>query len=102
MLHARGISKSDDLLRDYLEIHEPSIEIISFPYYQHSLFMEAETKNAVLISVKQYFLDFPGFLHIDADWDFPVERGIFYHRNCRTEVKNFISLAKQFIKEFDL
>ena len=36
------------------------------------------------------------------DWDFPVERGIFYRKNCRPEVKDFIELSKQVIEDNDI
>ena len=102
MIHARGLSKADDMLRDYLEAHEPSIKLIDFSYYGHELFVKAEIENAILVCVRQYSFNLPNFSYISMDWNFPVERGIMYRKNCRPEVKDFIDLIKQSIEENDL
>jgi len=102
MLHTRGLSKADDILRDYLETHEPSIQLIDFSYYGHELFVRAEIENALLVCVRQYSFNLPNFSHVSVDWDFPVERGIMYRKNCRPAVKEFINLIKQSIAENDL
>ena len=102
MVHARGFSKADDLLRDYLETHEPTIKIIDYSNYSHELLVKMEMDNAILVSVKQYCFDFPNFTHVPMDWDFPVERGVIYRKDHRPEVKDFIDLLKQEIEENDL
>ena len=102
MMHARGLSKADDRLRDYLEAHEPSITIIDHPYSSHELLVKTEVDNAILVCVRQYCFDIPNFTHVFMDWDFPVERGIIYRKDCRPEVKDFIDLLKHEIEENDL
>ena len=102
MMHARGISKADDMLRDYLEVHEPSIKIIDHNDFCHEVLIKTELDDAVLLCVRQYCFDIPNFVHVSMDWDFPVERGIFYRKDCRPEVKDFIELSKQIIEENDL
>ena len=102
MMHARSLSKADDRLRDYLEAHEPSITIIDHPYSSHELLVKTEVDNAILVCVRQYCFDIPNFTHVFMDWDFPVEQGIIYRKDCRPEVKDFIDMLKHEIKENDL
>lgn len=102
MMHARGLSKADDMLRDYLETHEPSVTIIDHPYFSHELLIKAEMENAVVVCVRKHWFELPNFKRVPMDWDFPVERGIFYRKNCRPEVKDFIELSKQVIEENDI
>ena len=102
MMHTRGLSKADDMLRDYLETHEPSITIIDHPYSSHELLVKTEVDNAILVCVRQYCFDIPNFVHVSMDWDFPIERGIIYRKDCRPEVKDFIVLLKHEIEEHDL
>ena len=102
LMHARGLSTADDRLRDYLEMHEPSITIIDHPYFSHELLVKSEMENAILVCVRQYSFEVPGFKHVTMDWDFPVERGILYRKNCRPEVMDFINLIKHEIEKNDL
>ena len=102
MMHSRGFSKADDRLRDYLEKHEPSITILDHPYSSHELLVKTEMDNAILVCVRQYCFVIPNFTHVSMDWDFPVERGIFYRKDCHPEVKDFIDLLKQEIEKNDL
>ena len=102
MMHARGVSKADDQLRDYLEKHEPLIEILDFPYYGHELILKAALENAVLLAIREFAFDSPSVAYIPTDWDFPFERGIIYRKKCSPEVQNFIDMARQVIAEKDL
>ena len=102
MMHARGVSKADDLLRDYLETHEPLIEILDFPYYGHELILKAALENAVLLAIREFAFDIPSVVYIPTDWDFPFERGIIYRKKCSPEVQDFIDMARQIIAEKDL
>ncbi len=102
MMHSRGLSKADDLVRDYLETHEPKIEIVDFPYFSHEIIAKAAMEDLLMICVRQYCLNIPHFSAVPMDWDFPVERGILYKKNPRPEVKNFIDLIKQTKNENDL
>ncbi len=102
MMHARGISRADDELRDYLEVNEPSVQIIDHPYFTHEVLIKAEMENAAVVCVRKHWFELPNFKRVPMDWDFPVERGIFYRKNCRPEVKDFIELSKQVIEENDI
>ena len=102
MMHARGVSKADDLLRGYLETHEPTIEIIDFPYISHELFVKAEIEDFLITCVKQYCFNSPHFTIIPMNWEFLVQRGILYRKAPRPEVEDFIDIIKQTIKENDL
>jgi molybdate transport repressor ModE-like protein len=102
MMHARGVSKADDLLRDYLETNEPLIEILDFPYYGHELILKAALENAVLLAIREFAFDSPSVVYIPTDWDFPFERGIIYRKKCNPEVQDFIDMARQIIAEKDL
>ena len=102
IMHSRGVSKCDDLFRDYLETHEPSINIIDISYFSEEAFIEAEMENALLISIKEFSFCPPSFLNKPMDEYIPVERGFMYRKDCRPEVKVFIDLLKQEIVENDL
>ena len=102
IMHARGLSKADDVLRDYLETHEPSIKIVDFPFYSHELFIKALIEDYLLVCVKQYCLEKFNFSQVPMNWNFPVERGIVYRKDPTPEVKDFIDLIKQTINETDL
>ena len=102
MIHARGVSKADDLVRDYLKKHEPLIELLDFPYYGHELILKAALENAVLLAIREFAFDSPSVAYIPTDWDFPFERGIIYRKKCSPEVQNFIDMARQVIAEKDL
>ncbi len=102
MMHARDISRADDKLRNYLELNEPSVKIIDHSYFTHELLIKAEMENAAVVCVRKHWFELPNFKRIPMDWDFPVERGIFYRKDCRPEVKDFIELSKQVIKENDI
>ena len=102
MMHARGVSRADDKLRDYLEVNEPSVQITDHPYFTHETLIKAEMENAAVVCVRKHWFELPNFKRIPMDWDFPVERGIFYRKDCRPEVSNFIDLIKQTINETDL
>ena len=102
MMYARGISRADDRLRDYLEAHEPSVTIIDHSFFTHELLIKAEMENAVVVCVRKHWFELPNFKRIPMDWDFPVERGILYRKDCRPQVKDFIELSKQVIEENDM
>ena len=102
MMHARGISRADDRLRDYLEAHETSVTIIDHPYFTHELLIKAKMENTVVVCVRKHWFELPIFIRIPIDWDFPVGRGIFYRKDCRPEVKGFIDLLKHEIEKNDL
>ena len=102
MIHARDISRADDKLRNYLEVNEPSVKIIDHSYFTHELLIKAEMENAAVVCTRKLWFDIPKFKRIPMDWDFYVEQGIFYRKDCRPEVKDFIELSKQVINENDI
>lgn len=102
MLHSRGVSKCDDLFRDYLETHEPSINIIDIPFFNEEAFIKAEFENALLVTIKEFTFSPPSFLFKPMDKYIPVERGLIYRKDCRPEVKDFIGLLTQEIEKNDL
>ena len=101
MMHARGLSKADDMLRDYLETLEPSIAIIDHSHFTHELLIKAEMENALVVCTRKHCFELPNFKRVPMDKVFPVERGIFYRKDCSPEVKDFIELSKQVIEEND-
>lgn len=101
IMYRRGITKSEDLLRDYLLQHEPEITIIDIENYDSSLFTKCELENAVLLSYSLYEQSFSQFIHIPVTWDIPVELGFYCHKTCRPIVKDFITVAEQVLQEFN-
>ena len=102
MMYKRGITKCDDKLRDYILANEPTIELIDIDNYDSSLIIRCELEHAVLLSYARYDNSFPNFIPIDTDWDFIIERGIGYHKNCSAAVKNFLFEAIKLIDKENL
>jgi len=102
----RGISKSFDALRDYLETHEPEIKLsdCGFSFTTTEILTRCYLENAVIlnISCNYYTVPDPNFTGLPVDWDFTVERGICYHKNCSKAVEDFIHIAEWVINNSDL
>lgn len=94
IMYRRGITKSEDLLRDYLLQHEPEITILDIDSYDGSLFTRCELEDAVLLSYSLYGQSFPQFVSVPAAWDIPVHLGFYYYKDCRPVVKDFIKTAE--------
>lgn len=94
IMYRRGITKSEDYLRDYLLQNEPDISIIDIDIYDSSLFTKCELENAVLLSYSLYDQSFSQFIHIPSRWEIPVHLGFYYHENCKPIVNDFISVAE--------
>ena len=94
MLYKRGITKCDDLLRDYITKNEPEIRLIDIDAYDSSLLARCEMEQAVVLSYSFYRLSFPGFVSIPTNWDIPIDIGIGYRKDCRPVVKEFIKTAE--------
>ena len=95
IMYRRGITKSEDALRDYLLKHEPDIRILDIESYDSSLFTTCELEDAVLLSYTLYDANFPQFIHIPANWNIPIHLGFCHHKNCRPVVSDFVAIAKE-------
>lgn len=103
LLHPRGLAKSMDRLRDYLEINEPEITVSDVNFAINEIFIRCELENAVFVMFNCTNLVFPdsNIVGLCTDWDFSVDRGICYHKNCNATVKNFLHIAERVINDPD-
>ena len=69
MMYARGITRADDRLRDYIGAVAPDVQIIDIRHYGSSL-------------------------PLDMTMDFPIDIGLGYRVDSNNAVKQFIGLAK--------
>lgn len=99
LMHYRGLVKSMDRLRDYLELNEPEITVSDVNFATNEVLIRCELENAVFTTYNGTNLDFPdpNIVRIRADWDFTVDRGICYHKNCNETVKDFLHIAERVI-----
>lgn len=95
MLYARGVTKADDKLRDYLIQNESSVELIDIDVYNSALSLQCELYDFVLIYYSMYWQSFPKLIPIPVEWDIPIDIGLGYKTNARPAVKKFIQVAKE-------
>ncbi len=103
LMFRRGFVKSMDRLRDYLETNEPEITVSDTNYAVNELFIRCELENAAFIIYNCTNFENPheDLVHICTDWDFTVDRGICYHKNCNATVKDFLHIAERVINDPD-
>ena len=102
LMYRRGITKCDDLLRDYILQNEPEIQIIDIEKYDSSLIIKCELERAVLLNYEGYAMSFPYFVSVPTNWKFKIELGIGYHSDCRAAVKNFLFEAAKYLQQHKL
>lgn len=96
MLYARGVTRADDKLRDYLLRHVPAVELIDIDFYNSALSLQCELYNYVLIYYSMYWQSFPKLIAIPGEWDIPIDIGLGYKTNARPAVEKFIEVAREF------
>lgn len=96
IMYRQGVTKSEDMLREYLQNNEPEITIIDINTYDSSLFTTCELDKAVLLTYSPYH--FSQFIQIPAAWNIPVELGFCYHKDRRPIVNDFIVVAESVIQ----
>lgn len=96
MMYARGITRADDRLRDYITAVAPDVRIIDIQNYGSSLPLKCELENLILIYYSMYWKSFPSLatLPMDITMDFPIDIGLGYRVDSGNAVKQFIDLAK--------
>lgn len=99
----RGYIKGMDVLRDYLETNEPEIIISDVNFAINEIIIRCELENAVFAIFNCTNLVFrdPSMVRILTDWDFTVDRGICYHKNCSATVNDFLHIAERVINDPD-
>lgn len=98
LIYQRGIARSEDRLRDYVLRNEPEIMLADIVNYDSMLHLKCDMEKSVLLIYGGYEDSFPEFEIIPTDWEFPVELGIGYHRECRFVVQEFVKTAKQLMR----
>ncbi len=100
-MYRRGITKSEDMLRNYLLQHETEVTILDIDSYDGSLFTKCELEGAALLFYSLYEQRFPQFVSVPAAWDIPVPLGFYYHRDCRPIVREFVKVAAKLFEEYE-
>ena len=102
LMYARGITRADDLLRDYITATAPDVEIIDIGHYGSSLPLRCELEGLILIYYSMYWKSFPSLatLPIDISMDFPIDIGLGYKLDSNQAVKQFIELAEEMFQVF--
>lgn len=95
MIYARGITRADDRLRDYLTETVPDIECIDIKQYNSSLPLKCELEGLVLIYYSMYWESFPTLVTLPLSIDFPIDIGLGYKADCNASVRQFIALAQE-------
>lgn len=93
LLYARGITRADDQLRDYLAVSE--VECIDIRQYNSTLPLKCELEGLVLIYYSLYQSSFASLVTLPLDIDFPIEIGLGYKKESSAAVKKFITLAQE-------
>ncbi len=95
VLYAKGITRADDMLREYLGKHEPTVEMIDITTYSSSLSIKCELEDCILIYYSMYWQSFPTLVTLPVEWNFPIDIGLGYKSNPRPAVRRFIALAEE-------
>jgi hypothetical protein len=100
MMYAKGITRADDRLRDYITSVAPDVQIIDIHHYGSSLPLKCELDNLILIYYSMYWKSFPSLasLPMDITMDFPIDIGLGYRVDSNSAVKRFIALAQNMYK----
>ena len=95
ILYRRGISRTQDRVRDYIEQNEPEIELVDISEYNSNLYAKCMIEDAVLLMYSSYEYSFPQMIYLPLDIDERVELGIGYHKECSRTVQQFVELLEK-------
>lgn len=97
VMYARGITRADDQLRDYLMLHVSDIDIIDIPAYSSSLPLKCELSSYILIYYSMYWKNFESLVTVPLEIgiEFPIDIGLGYKVESLPAVEKFISVAKE-------
>lgn len=100
MMYAKGTTRADDMLRDYITAAAPDAEIIDIHNYSSSLPLKCELEGLILIYYSMYWRSFPSLvtLPMDISMDFPIDIGLGYKAESKHAVKQFIRMAEEMYK----
>ncbi|MFV0431734.1 MAG: LysR family transcriptional regulator [Alphaproteobacteria bacterium] len=94
IMYAKGITKADDQLREYIIRNEPEIELIDIKKYDSSLALKCTLDKSVLVFYSMYWQSFPSLASIPLDVDFSIDIGLGYRADCSDAVRQFIEVAQ--------
>jgi DNA-binding transcriptional LysR family regulator len=97
ILYAKGITRADDELREYLTKNEPEIELIDIKAYNSALSVKCELEGCVLIYYSMYRKSFPTLIYIPVEWNFPIDIGLGYKTKAceNSAVSSFIEFVRE-------
>ena len=97
VMYARGITRADDKLRDYLQDNLVDIDILDIHKYNSSIALKCQLSGAILIYYSMYGDSFPALAQVPIEMDiqFPIDIGLGYRISANATIKNFIRLAKE-------
>ena len=97
LMYRRGISRPDDLLRNYLEEHAPLSTILDFDSYTSYLDSFCNAYGHLLIYYDAYETSFPGLIKkpLKIDEDIRVQLGIGYREEHTPYVQDFLDIVSE-------
>jgi DNA-binding transcriptional LysR family regulator len=97
IIYAKGITRADDDLREYLSRNEPEVELIDIKAYDSALPVKCELEGCLLIYYSMYRKSFPTLTSRAVEWDFPIDIGLGYKTKTyeNPAVSSFIGFAKE-------
>jgi hypothetical protein len=89
ILYAKGITRVDDRLREYLTQNEPSVILVDIKTYSSSLPLRCELEGCILIYYSMYWQSFPTLITKPVEWNFPIDIGLGYRSNPRPSILSY-------------
>ena len=99
MLYARGITRADDQLRDYIAQNATDVEFVDIRQYSSSLPLKCELEGLILIYYAMYWKNFSRLATLPLDFYFPIEIGLGYKSESNRAVHQFIALAGELFSQ---
>lgn len=98
MLITRGQMGEADMLRDWLAVKHPQVNIISFDFYNTEVFNSCENGNNLLMAVPSWRDVHPLLKIIPVDWDFSIPFGLLHSPQPAPHVKKCIDAITKIYK----
>lgn len=96
MMYQKGISVTDDLLREYLLKNEPEIQLVDIENYSSSMVNYCHLENIVVLLYANHH-ELNGMKTIATNWDYQIPFGIAYKKKSSRLVTEFLEAAKKYI-----
>lgn len=99
MLITRGQMGEADVLRDWLTVKHPQVNIIDFDFYNTEVFNSCENGNNLLMAVPTWRDVHPLLKIIPVEWDFTMPFGLLHSPQPAPHVQKCIDAITRIYKE---